>query len=647
MQRSRGGLSLLDFYSRRIRRLLPAALLVLLVASVGNALLVPVGEQLLNYKNIVASVFYVENWVLAISGTDYLNPSDDNLVQHYWSLSTEEQFYLVWPLLILVSGVIDRRLKRRKSMAFWVLGSVTVLSVVWSVVDTAIDPSVAYFSTFTRAWEFGAGALLTFLPLSLVQRVPGAVRVLAVWIGLVVIGASGFLLNEASPFPGWLALAPVLGTVLVIGANQPRGIGSLQGVAEWAPVQWIGDWSYAIYLWHWVLLKLVESQFTSRTPVKVQLAVGVVTLLLAWLTRRFVEKPVIRVGSNAGHRYGARTVALVTVAAMSVAMVVVSTPAVAAGVRLNQQTNIERAELEEAIAANDPCFGGGAVDNADCTSSTNDQKFVPGLLLAPLDQASVQFEGQLCQFSSEDGFRVGCSFDSEQSAAEVAFVGDSHATQWLPAVVAAADTYDWNLTTYLYGGCPLFVAQSSDQGTGNRGCEEVQQDVLDEVTSGKYSTVIVSGRFADSATEDHEVNTDAFTAAASLRAQGYAAAWEEIEAAGATVVVISNTPDPEQSGIGSVPSCIENHSDDFETACALPRETALAGTAPLAMAAESDQDAIYIDMNDLVCPGTGSCAPVIGGVLVYADHSHITATYALSLAPALTSRLGTALGITE
>jgi peptidoglycan/LPS O-acetylase OafA/YrhL len=236
-----GRVSLPAFWARRARRILPASLVVLLACSVATIAFVARLQWEPSFEEIRASTLYVENWQLAYAAVDYLAADDATTpVRHFWSLSAEEQFYIAWPVLILAGAFAGRR-----AIAV-VLAAVTVLSLAWSVHATATDPAAAYFVTPARPWEFGAGGLLALaVPAA---SAPGRARIALSWAGLAAIAAAAVAYSPATPFPGVAALLPVLGTIAVMAAAAPTPPLRLR------PVQFLGDVSYSVYLWHWPLL---------------------------------------------------------------------------------------------------------------------------------------------------------------------------------------------------------------------------------------------------------------------------------------------------------------------------------------------------------------------------------------------------------
>lgn len=291
-----GRVRLREFYVRRARRILPAALVVLSACAVATLLLVPRAEWRPFLQQVLSSGLYVQNWHLA---RDSQIPQRADLestpVQHFWSLSVEEQFYLVWPLLIIAALLLATRLGgRRLAVVAAVPGVATIASFVHGVILTGQEHNVAYFSTLSRAWEFGVGGLLAVLPAIVGERLRRT-RALATWAGLAAIAVAALTFTDHEVFPGWIALLPVLGTAAVIWAGMPRAALSLAPVAGLRPVQWFGGISYSLYLWHWPIIMFTPylTGRPSQAPVMVLLLV--LSIVVADASKRWIEDPFRRV----------------------------------------------------------------------------------------------------------------------------------------------------------------------------------------------------------------------------------------------------------------------------------------------------------------------------------------------------------------
>ncbi|HZW41804.1 MAG TPA: acyltransferase [Agromyces sp.] len=287
-----GGISLGRFYLRRARRILPAAIVVLLAVSAATIALVPQNEWRQWFREIVASALYFENWRLVLdSQIPRRADLESTPVQHYWSLSVEEQFYLFWPLLILLAlWIASRRVASARRVALVVLGIATAASFVHSLVLTGQDVNLAYFSTFARTWEFGVGGILAIVAATPRLGIP-RLRAAASWAGLVLIVVPIVTFRSPELFPGVIAVMPVVGTLAVIWAGMPDASWSPTRIGATRPVQWVGDVSYSLYLWHWPIFMFAPFLTGVPSPPWLMVLLVVVSLAVAGLSKRWIEDP--------------------------------------------------------------------------------------------------------------------------------------------------------------------------------------------------------------------------------------------------------------------------------------------------------------------------------------------------------------------
>ena len=289
---STGSTSILGFYGRRVRRIIPAATLVIIVAVVASY--VALGPLTGNQTAVDArwaSVFLI-NIHFASTGTNYLSATlPPSVLQNYWSLAVEEQFYLVYPAIFLAVAALSRGASLRRRLAL-VLGAAVVVSFVLSVVQTRSNPTAAYFSPLPRVWELALGGLVA-LGTTTLQRIPARVAAALSWIGLAGILVAAFAFTASTPYPGSAVALPVLGTALVIAGGVARPQHGAETVLGLRPFQWLGLISYSLYLWHWPVLTIAAQRSNSGT-----LSLGaslwwlLLSVVLAVLTYRLLENPI-------------------------------------------------------------------------------------------------------------------------------------------------------------------------------------------------------------------------------------------------------------------------------------------------------------------------------------------------------------------
>jgi peptidoglycan/LPS O-acetylase OafA/YrhL len=609
----RGRILLVSFWARRARRLLPASLLVLAVTTLATYLLVPVTRWAQFGGEIITSAFYVENWSLAAQAVDYLGQANaPSPVQHFWTLGVEEQFYLAWPLLLIAGIALAVRVGRSaRSGAAAAMVVVVVASFVYSVVFTFLNPSVAYFSTATRAWEFGAGALLALAAGSRRLAVPERIAAAASWSGFGLIAIAMLFFSAATPFPSYTALLPVVGTLAVILAGTPAARWAPTRLISLRPVQFVGDVSYGVYLWHWPLIVLIPF-FTDAPLTTFQaISIGAVSIALGWLSKRFVEDPVRTHPWLAKGR--PRRSLIGTAAAMSMVTVVALPLAVY--------------QLPAAPAVPDAvpsCWGAQAMSDPECGGPLAASLRAPAASFAsdlpPEDVRACEITVETSSFRRCDLVGVG------DSGRHIALVGDSHATRWVPAFRDVAEERGWALSTYLVSGCAL-VSTAPVGGVwgydpvGAQLCPLPTRTARDEIAADPEITDVVltnrSRLYVSSNAADRPLSAD--DVAESIRI------WQ---AAGKRVTVLVDPPEMHavpQKGGGTAADCLMAHD---ARSCALPREQI--GFADPMRAAAAQAGADVIDLTGSFCDAE-LCYSQIGGLVVYTDDNHLTRSFAETL----------------
>ena len=612
-----GRINLPKFWAKRIRRLLPASLTVLAASAVGVFLLVPQMYWTQFFQEIAASAVYAQNWVLAASSIDYLAAENvASPVQHFWSLSVEEQFYLVWPILIGLVVLAAQRLslRARRTLVFAALALVAAASLYYSVTYTASNPGEAYFATTTRAWEFAAGGLLAVVGSAV--KAPAGVRTLVAYVGWAGIAYAVATYSGQTAFPGSAALLPVLATVAVIWAGDPDSALSPNRLLGTRPVQFLGGVSYSVYLWHWPLIVFATIVFVDVHDAT-KIAIVIASLGLAWLTTVLVENPARDWKALVGRR------PRWTLLAMVIAVALVAVPTAAASWLTSQQASADTARAAVAVASADECFGASvfAVPAGAC-DDVEHETLTPLASFAVDDEPEVYHNGCYSDLTTAD--LNTCVVGDAASDTSVALIGDSHAVSWYPAMKTIAEDNSWALSPFLKSSCPMNAALKEDEEAEvERSCA-TWNDSLAETLAAQPEALDMVVLSHSAAGDNYGSDQDAI--------DGYRAAWEPLVERGTEVVVIRDVPRMEEG----TNRCIADTAG-ANAACDRPENEAVLDDL-MVEAAEDQPGVTVIDMNDFFCRD-GSCTPVAGGVVGYRDSHHITATYSATLAPYLEQRL--------
>ncbi|MCC8247249.1 acyltransferase family protein [Saccharothrix luteola] len=614
--RRTGRVGLLDFYARRIRRLLPAATVVLLAVTAAVIAVLPQSRWPTVLREVLFSAVNAQNWLLAVLSNDYGHATvGASPVQHFWSLAVEEQFYLVIPLVLLVAAVLAaRRGAGPVRYAVVAVGAITVASFAFSVWYTPVDPGAAYFVTPTRMWELGIGGLAA---MALHRLRPGrVVRVLLGWGGLVAVLASAFWFTTGMAFPGWIAALPTVGTAAMLLARDD----SLARVLGLRPLTYVGDISYSLYLWHWPVIVFVL-EFTGREVLDRYQVVfaGSLSLVLAALSKHFVEDPFRR------RKRDRRRVTYGIGAAM-----VAVTVAVASGGWASAESTLAALRGRSVIDADHP--GALALD------PTRPVPARAGIPLAP-DPAVAGEDGPLgdlpgdCNVYDMTAEPSACTYGAPEATKTAVIVGDSHAAQFSSALaefVRHEGAGRWRVKVVVRNGCPFTAVPPSEAGTPLAVCSDENLKKLDLIRDLKPDLVVTAAM----SPESYRADLDWTWESPDRAVEGYRTMLTALSDAAIPVAVIRELPRPARP----VVPCLERRPDD-PADCDTPRARAVgSATDPLADAATGLPGVRVVDLTDWICRAD-TCPAVVGNVVVYRDN-HLTDTYVRSLADPLLAALG-------
>jgi peptidoglycan/LPS O-acetylase OafA/YrhL len=631
-----GSVSLAGFWARRLRRLLPASYVVLVVSAVGVLIWVPRVLWQQFFRELLAAALYVENWALAIDSVDYL--AADNTpspAQHYWTLSAEEQFYLVWPLLVLLGiWLATRRLngvERRRQVVFGVLATTTAVSLGYSLWVTASDPAWSYFVTPARAWEFGAGALLAFAP-AVARLLAPRLRAGLGWVAIMALLACSVVFDESTPMPGTAAVIVVVASMAVIWVEAPDVAWAPSQMLVMRPAQFLGDISYAVYLWHWPLIILLPYVTDHPLTMLDKISVLMATIGASALTKRWVEDPV-----RGARRFGLARPRNTFAYAAAGALVLT---ALCVAPRADVARDVARTEQAARQLTQDPppCFGAAARDPRakNCPNRDLDGVLVPAP--AAVEKDFPQY--QRCTAPALADPLEPCAFGKRgRDLPHVAVIGDSHARIMMTMVEPLVEQGRLTADLYVSGGCPWSTLEPNQEIPEGRICASFRKRLatLLDRNAKDYDLVLTTARLTTMRGSREE------------RVSGLAEAWSQVARQGVPVAVLRDNPQDRQDKL-------PEHDPNFCLAqvpveqanneCALDRSERLTRWYDvLSAAARRTPGAKVVDLTRFYCDEE-KCPVVIGGVNVYFDNNHLTVTYAKTLAPFLYRAL-TAQGLLE
>ncbi|RAJ38885.1 peptidoglycan/LPS O-acetylase OafA/YrhL [Kitasatospora sp. SolWspMP-SS2h] len=606
-----GRLSLAGFYARRAKRLLPAACLTLLAAAALTYLCLPVTQRSTFGGDIVAAAAYFVNWRLADRSVDYLAadilPSP---VQHFWSLAVEEQFYLIWPVLIVLALWLAPKVRWSLSrMLGVVIALVAGASLAYSVVHTALSPEAAFFVTPTRLWELAVGAIIALAAPHLAVFGRGAGAAFAT-VGLLMILGGGYFLDGTFAWPGSWALLPTLGAAAVLagGINGPSGAGSLLALR---PLVWIGGISYSLYLWHWPLLVAAQAEWGDGT--KVSALAVLVSVVPAWLSHKLVENP-IRFSAALARPFKAVWAVGLPFTAL----------AVACGLLLT--TLSSGAEDGGPVAGAAALTGMSAQQQADLWKVNSSPTVKPDPLNALADVPEAYGKG--CQANQDTTNVSSCDFGDTTASTVVVMAGDSKMLQWQPALDTIGKAHGIHVVTVTKSTCAFADTTAVLNDKPYKSCVEWNRKAMAKILA-LHPALVLTSQNAAVALPDASASGPGDVPP--MRG-GMERTWTQLQKAGIPVTVVLNN-------VNGVPSpvyeCVANHRSKL-SACSF--DSPDYRTADLQTDLAKALGAGVIDLNPMICPG-GHCPAVIGSALIYRDGSHVTATYVKTLAPALQEQL--------
>jgi peptidoglycan/LPS O-acetylase OafA/YrhL len=611
-------LNLVRHWLHLFKRLLPAAVVVILGVLAGTWLVLPQGRWPMVLEQTWASLLYRQNWLLADAAVDYYaqDHASASPLQHFWSLSIQGQVFILWPLVFAGSAVVWRLLRRRfntsyRAVVACAFAAILAASLTFSIDQTATNQAYAYFDTRARLWEFALGSLLALgLPLLNPGRM---LRLVLGWAGLAAMVSCGLVLTVDRAFPGFVALWPTLAAAAIIVAGQSGSRFGVDRLLSWKPLVSLGDNSYALYLWHWPVLVLALAATGVESPNLSQGgAIIGASVILAVLTTRFVEKPL-------------REWRWPQVRSWRTAVVIAACCAVLAGPVAVWQTSLTSEEAATAAQPRELAPGAAQLAPGNGGTPAPAARIIPAPAALDNDWAGIH-EPCTGMNATPDPVLEGCrqAVPPGEISKRIVVLGDSHAQQYLAALAPIAEARGWELVTLLMPAC-RFGAESE---TRNAECNAYNRASTAYVLEHRPDAVCTG------ATLTHE------EAPFETGGPAYLEGIQPIADAGIEIVGIRDNP----RFTFSMPECVQRYSADAP-ACNPPLSESLVDPSPLEGYRGKVDGLHLMDLSDFICAG-GSCPAVVGNVYVYKDDNHLSRTYVESMTPMFEERLLAATGWT-
>ncbi|MEV5727141.1 acyltransferase family protein [Streptomyces pharetrae] len=612
-----GRIALGRFYARRALRLLPASTLVVLATLAGSWLFLGPLRFADYAKDAIASAWYVVNFRLAEAGTDYFNTDvPPSPFQHFWSLAVEEQFYLIWPIVLIIA----LKLFRRRALLAIPLLALAAASFALNLHLTETSPSWAYFGSQGRIWELAVGALLA-LAAHRLDDIPRPVAAVLSWAGLAAIGYSAVVFDESTRFPGHNAVIPVLGAAAVLAGGAAAGRYGAGAVLALRPAVWIGGISYAWYLWHWPLIIIVPAAAGfGEHDGPLRLIAALCGIPLAWLTLHLVENPMRF--HRAFKAHAARGLSLgLGLSAVAAALAVVATQF--------------PPTLDEGAARPSP--------KATIAAATDPRAALAELLEQRVDKLPSNLEPSMrdtaykrsrvytddCALTMADTVQTQpCLYGDKDAERSVVLFGDSHVAQWFPALDEIARKHHWRLYSFTKNACKVAQITIEYNGGPYSTCDDWRATTLEKILKMEPELVITSSSNSAKLYGDGDM--------AEAWGKGQAETYRRLQQGRTQVLTLLDTPWPKNNAV----DCAVAHPDSLGS-CARDRSEAdpKPDVTKAIRAAAAAEDVAVIDPYDWVCAPSGNCPVVVGNTMVYRDYGHLADGFVEALTPVVEAEL--------
>jgi peptidoglycan/LPS O-acetylase OafA/YrhL len=598
-----------DYWLGLAKRLFPIAFTVLFFTSLGSLLVMPQVQWKQIISETFTSAFYFQNWQLANNAVDYLAKNNEaSPFQHFWALSIQGQFYVTWPIIILAAFLIANKVLKtpiRKTLLILLL-LIFTLSLGYSIYITNTNQPWAYFDTFARVWEFSLGGILALLLPYIVFK--KTLSSFIGWIGLGIICFTGLLLPVSNVFPGYAALLPTTGVILVIMAaeNSSRlGVEKLLGSKLFT---YFGSISYGFYLWHWPLLIFYYAyRGTEEVTLHGGIAILLISIILSIISVNVLEAPVRRLNIKQS-----KLKLIGILIAFVLPVFIVNSYW---GMTVNQAVETVVILEEEYVEENIEDYPGARAISHNIVPASG-VEIIPSPLHVK-DHLPAFYLNSECYSEFNDPKVRMCSFgELDYPNYTIALVGGSHSGHWFPALEELSSDLKIRIDVYNKDACRF--SDNNFNGQLHDSCMEWNEKLIEILSAEPPDYVFTTANVSKGDTIP----------------SGFLSQWKKLEGITEIFAVRDNPRmlvDP--------PLCIEEQE---LSKCSAPRKEVLSGIPPWENTLEIPYNVTFADLSKYFCDDD-TCYPVIGNILVYRDFHHISTVYSKTLAPALSEHLSLAL----
>lgn len=582
-----GYVDFFKFIWNLLKRLLPASYFVLSVVTILAILFLPSVQwrQLIN--ELIASMFYFENWRLAIDSVDYLDSSNpQSPLQHFWAMSIQGQFYIILFLIVTVAIFISKQFKINMKKVLTVLFVITFLaSFLFSIYQTSVNQPVAYFDTRTRMYEFIVGGLL-FLFIDKI-KISKSLSFLVGWLGLIGLILCGIIFDVSTLFPGAIALWPVMCAVLILIAGQNStnlGVENFLGHKVFVK---LGSYSYAFYLWHWVVLIFYKTLYDMEIGILDGSAILFTSIILSYITTEFIEKPLRSKKRPFIYKFSPILIVLIVTSSF-----------------LIYKYESNTIDYDGFMYSED--HPGAMSILTEHSNYDKSASLIPNLAVAK-DDLPGTYETDCNQMGTRTEAK-NCTVGNEDAEYKVALVGGSHSAHWYGAFeeITKQDE-NINVTNITKSACRFSAEHMTDD------CDQWNENVLELLSEMKPDLVILTADIGNNLYPDVP--------------EGYLTRYAQLEEMGIEIMAIRDNPWFEVN----IPECIEEHGPN-SVECEIDREEVLPTPSKWDKLEEKPGNVNYVDYSEHFCDEE-VCYPTKGNVIIYFDENHITNTYVKTITP--------------